>query len=834
MKKRFVLFVACLFLFPSLVFATHRTRDEGTHKGYASDVDYVGAGVAATHSGIRTTVTVAGTSPGGSDTQIQYNDNGSFAGIPGSSWDGSNVTLPPDVIVNPNAPATQVKLHLGSNFSTWFTEISTVAGSNAGNLQIAPATDLNLKMSDNAGANYVNFLDSDSNNVGNMDSNGNFQADGTVTGATILGANVTSGADPGHTHTGSSVSGFLIDAGTVVDNSIPAFDGTDGVTTQPTGVTIDDSDNIVTTGNATINDLIIGDARYIGSVSDTDAIQIEADGDVVFTQDIYLADDNWIGLGSPNNARLEFDATPSPDTLDVCDANLRVSGNTSFYIGGADGTAEIGRLFNSAGDLTFEGDGNRDVAFGSANHPKVLFINGLYEMVGINDTGPDKALEVLDDSGTQLRLTHTDGVDHCDFGVDGDGLLTITPSGNDVIMTGDLRLGTTTAGPRLYIYDTTTDKVKLEDDDGTTAVWGIGSSIVSMDISAGDDFRVRIDNDEKFRVTQGGNVGIGTTSPANTLHVNKAGDTPVYVGDSTNIAHGMTDLAPTDVYMVVDKWSGSKGGCSFRGLSETSDIGGFLFQGISGGAAPSVGVVTFRAGKANGTTWQNVTGTDVAFSFQNILGNVDYITVLGNGNVGMVGVTSPNDPLEVSGDINLTNATDNIQIANADPKKSFYVPATAMWPREDGNGCAAIAGTNLATNNITIQTLDFDASSDEFAQFNLIMPKNWDGTLTYHVVWTGASGAGGTVEWNLHGRSYADSEALDQALGTSVAVSDTLDTANDVQETSESGAVTITGATAGEYVHMEIWRDVSDDNLNADAKLKGIRGEYGLNQYNDT
>ncbi|KKM89319.1 hypothetical protein LCGC14_1249850, partial [marine sediment metagenome] len=38
-------------------------------------------------------------------------------------------------------------------------------------------------------------------------------------------------------------------------------------------------------GDLTVNDLIIGDARFIGSASDTDAIQIEADGDVVLTQD---------------------------------------------------------------------------------------------------------------------------------------------------------------------------------------------------------------------------------------------------------------------------------------------------------------------------------------------------------------------------------------------------------------------------------------------------------------------------------------------------------------------------------------------------------------------
>jgi len=206
---------------------------------------------------------------------------------------------------------------------------------------------------------------------------------------------------------------------------------------------------------------------------------------------------------------------------------------------------------------------------------------------------------------------------------------------------------------------------------------------------------------------------------------------------------------------------------------------------------------------------------------------------LGNGNVGMVGVTSPNDPLEVSGDINLTNATDNIQIANADPKKSIFIPATAMWPSTT-SGCSAITKTELGTNDVDIQTLDFDTSADEYAQFSLIMPKNWDaGTVTFHVVWTAASGSG-TVAWDLQGRSYADSDALDQAWGTAVEVVDTLITANDLHESAESGAVTLTGATAGEYCHFRVYRDVSDDNLGVDAKFMGLRIEYGISQYNDT
>ena len=75
---------------------------------------------------------------------------------------------------------------------------------------------------------------------------------------------------------------YILDAGTVVDNSIPAFDGTDGRTTQPTGVTIDDSDNMAgvgTLGCGTITSTgnLIVDGGDIGITADTDLLQL-ADG----------------------------------------------------------------------------------------------------------------------------------------------------------------------------------------------------------------------------------------------------------------------------------------------------------------------------------------------------------------------------------------------------------------------------------------------------------------------------------------------------------------------------------------------------------------------------
>ncbi len=54
--------------------------------------------------------------------------------------------------------------------------------------------------------------------------------------------------------------------------------------------------------------------------------------------------------------------------------------------------------------------------------------------VGIGDVSPEATLEVVDSSGPQLMLTHTDDVDYANFTVDSDGNLTITSSSGNVII----------------------------------------------------------------------------------------------------------------------------------------------------------------------------------------------------------------------------------------------------------------------------------------------------------------------------------------------------------------------------------------------------------------
>jgi len=168
-------------------------------------------------------------------------------------------------------------------------------------------------------------------------------------------------------------------------------------------------------------------------------------------------------------------------------------------------------------------------------------------------------------------------------------------------------------------------------------------------------------------------------------------------------------------------------------------------------------------------------------------------------------------------------------------KETIWVPATAMYPNTT-NGCADLAQVELS-NGPEIKTLNFDKDSDEFAQFAVAFPKSWnEGTVTFQAYFTADSTNTGTVSWGLSGVAIADNDSINTAFGTQVAPTAKAHsgTANDLDVTAESGAVTIAGSpSTDEEVFFQISRDVSEDDLTADAKLLGIKLFFTTDAAND-
>ena len=229
-------------------------------------------------------------------------------------------------------------------------------------------------------------------------------------------------------------------------------------------------------------------------------------------------------------------------------------------------------------------------------------------------------------------------------------------------------------------------------------------------------------------------------------------------------------------------------------------------------------------------------GTGAAAATLTTSGTHDLVLDTNSGtNSGSITITDGAD-----GNINIApNGNGVVQAGGAAVKvagkETIWVPAVAMYPNTT-NGCAALAQVELS-NGPEIKTLDFDKDSDENAQFAVAFPKSWnEGTITFQAFFTADSTNTGTVSWALAGVSCADNDTINVAFGTAVAPTAKAHsgTANDLDVTAESGAVTIAGSpSTDEEVYFQITRDVSEDSLTADAKLLGIKIFFTTDAAND-
>ena len=183
-------------------------------------------------------------------------------------------------------------------------------------------------------------------------------------------------------------------------------------------------------------------------------------------------------------------------------------------------------------------------------------------------------------------------------------------------------------------------------------------------------------------------------------------------------------------------------------------------------------------------------------------------------------------------DSDITVSSSAVKVAG---KETIYVPAAAMYPNTT-NGCASLAQVELS-NGPEIKVLDFDASSDENAQFTVAFPDSWnEGTVTFQAFFTVTGTNTGTVAWGLSGVAVADNDSCNTAFGTNVVATAKAHsgTSNDINVTAESGAVTIAGSpSTSEFVFFQVMRDVSADNQSGDARLLGIKLFFTTDAKND-
>ena len=137
-----------------------------------------------------------------------------------------------------------------------------------------------------------------------------------------------------------------------------------------------------------------------------------------------------------------------------------------------------------------------------------------------------------------------------------------------------------------------------------------------------------------------------------------------------------------------------------------------------------------------------------------------------------------------------------------------------------------------------MKVLDFDAGTNEFAQFSVAFPKSWnEGTITYQCFWTPSNTNTGNCLFQLQGVAVGDGDTIDIAYGTAVTITDAgIGTVEDQQVSAVSSAVTIAGSPAvDQQTYFQLLRLAADgsDTFTGDARVLGIRIFFTTDAAND-
>ena len=276
------------------------------------------------------------------------------------------------------------------------------------------------------------------------------------------------------------------------------------------------------------------------------------------------------------------------------------------------------------------------------------------------------------------------------------------------------------------------------------------------------------------------------------------------------------------------------------------------------GVATNTGVFEATVGEANEVTLtgtQTLTnktltspkiGTNILDTSGNELINftatgsaVNELTIA-NASTGVTGpVISATGETNVGININpkgtgvLKSGSAAIKIAG---KETIWIPAAAMYaPTTNGADAEQVETTAIRPD---LKVFDFDASTKQYTQFTIAMPKSWnEGTLTYQVYWSPSTTNTGNCIFGLQGVACADGDTIDVAYGTAIEVTDAgIGTVEDQQITSESSAMTVAGSpAAGEQSYFQLYRDAADgsDTFTGESRVLGIKLFFTTDAAND-
>ena len=380
---------------------------------------------------------------------------------------------------------------------------------------------------------------------GNLDVSGTLNASGSITGTlgTAAQSNITSLG----TLTTLTVDDITIDGSTISDSGDLTFDlggdmmidvaGGDvrfkGSTSHPTttvGIMSFDSNDWVFKNNRTNYDIVFkGDDN--SSTITALTLDMSDAGTAIFNHDVKLGDSSKAVFGAGSDLEIYHNGSHGTVANSTGNLTLDVAGDITLDADGGDikfqdaGT-DIFSIINSSSDVQFKAAvQDKDMQFRGNDGGTIITaltldmsdagaatfnssVNATNYLVG-GAQGSDG--QVLTSTGSGVAWEDASG----------GGSSQWTTTGNDIYYnTGNVGIGTSSPTALLHLESASSPKIELKDttNDARLIAYAQNSN-AHIGTASNHDLIIDTNGSEAMRINSSGNVGIGTTSPAQAAHV---------------------------------------------------------------------------------------------------------------------------------------------------------------------------------------------------------------------------------------------------------------------------------------------------------------------------